>query len=460
MDSATALETVAHPSKRKASGRSGSAVGLRSATFRSASVPTVWELGLVIFVLFLLGRGPLIFLRDRLADVFEGPSGVLWADDNVVRGVFLVVEATVVIVALFRSRPATALRQPFLIVFLAVVWASLAWSGIPQVTVWRVSLFIGGAVVGWYIGHRFTLLQQTWIVGGVGGLAVVSTLLALVVWPDRARSTAGVEGVWSGMYTNRQILGPVLCFGLLVAPFVFAKAGNRLRIAVAVGAVVDIYILVRAGNRTGPVALAVALAVSAGIYAVRRPGRAILTTPGGAVLSVGMVTIVGGLISWNWSTILDLMGRSSNLTNRTAIWDLDLHYISLRPLTGWGFEAFWANPLNSKHASAAFDGNFPYSAHSGYYEILLGVGAIGFAVFVSFLGYGLWRAFLLGWRGNDALSLWPLALLVFLLVVNLSESRWISGEAMWALTVAAAVAATEWGRLPLVQARGPTTGRG
>ena len=44
------------------------------------------------------------------------------------------------------------------------------------------------------------------------------------------------------------------------------------------------------------------------------------------------------------------------------------------------------------------------------------------------------------------MSLWPLALLVFVVVVNLSESRWVAGEAMWSLTVAAAVAATERGK--------------
>ncbi len=447
MESATALGGVARPSRRKVSRRASGVVRDLSAVATGASTkPARWEIGLVIFALFVLGRGPVLFLRERMADVFGGPPGVLWPEDNVIRGAFIAVEAAVIVVAILRSRPSTLLRQPFLIVFLAVAWASIAWSERPQVTIWRVSLFIGAAFVGWYIGHRFTLRQQAGIVAGVGAAAVVSTLLALVAWPDFASSTAGAEGVWSGMYTNRQVLGPVLCLGLLAAAFLFAEVKRQQRIAIAVGAAMGIYMLLRAGNRTGPIAFAVAIAISAGIYVIRKPGRAILTTPGGAVLSVGLVTIIGGLISWNWSTILDLMGRSSNLTRRTEIWDLDLRFLSMRPLTGWGFETVWANPITAQHAQAAFSGNFPHSSHSGYYEILLGVGAIGFSVFVAFLAYALWRAFLLGWRGSDVMSLWPLALLVFVVVVNLSESRWVAGEAMWSLTVAAAVAATEWAK--------------
>jgi exopolysaccharide production protein ExoQ len=448
MDSATALGGVARPSKRKASRRSQAGVvhGLSALATSASSQPARWEFGVVIFALFVLGRGPVLFLRERMADVFGGPAGVQWPEDNVIRGVFIAVEAAVIVVAVLRSRPSTLLRQPFLIVFLAVAWASLAWSERPQVTLSRVSLFIGAAFVGWFIGHRFTLRQQAWIVAGVGAAAVASTLLALVAWPDFARSTGRAEGVWSGMYGNRQVLGPVLCLGLLAAAFLFTEVDKRLRVAIGVVGAIDVYLLIRAGNRTGPIAFAVALAVSAGIFAVRRPGRAILTTPGGAVLSVGLVTIIGGLISWNWSTILDLMGRSSNLTRRTEIWDLDLRFLSMRPLTGWGFETVWANPITAQHAQAAFSGNFPHSSHSGYYEILLGVGAIGFAVFVGFLAYALWRAFLLGWRGSGVMSLWPLALLVFVVVVNLSESRWVAGEAMWSLTVSAAVAATEWAK--------------
>ena len=63
-------------------------------------------------------------------------------------------------------------------------------------------------------------------------------------------------------------------------------------------------------------------------------------------------------------------------------------------------------------------------------------------MFIGFLAVGVWRAFHKAWRRTDAESLWPLALIIFTVVVNFSESLFISSEAVFALTVAAVVAAT------------------
>ena len=226
----------------------------------------------MIFALFALGRGPVLFLRERMADVFGGSAGVQWPEDNVIRGVFIAVEAAVIVVAVLRSRPSTLLRQPFLIVFLAVAWASLAWSERPQVTLSRVSLFIGAAFVGWFVGHRFTLRQQVWIVAGVGAAAVASTLLALVAWPDIAMSTPGAEGVWSGMYVNRQVLGPVLCLGLLASAFLFTEVDTRMRIAIAVVGLIDV-ICYRARQLPGTDSVCVALRSRAASAVRRRAAR-------------------------------------------------------------------------------------------------------------------------------------------------------------------------------------------
>jgi hypothetical protein len=61
------------------------------------------------------------------------------------------------------------------------------------------------------------------------------------------------------------------------------------------------------------------------------------------------------------------------------------------------------------------------------------------AVLGLFLLLTLYRAFAWAWRRSDLLSLWPFALVVFILVANYSESLFVSSEAFWALLVAAAV---------------------
>jgi TRAP-type C4-dicarboxylate transport system permease small subunit len=63
-------------------------------------------------------------------------------------------------------------------------------------------------------------------------------------------------------------------------------------------------------------------------------------------------------------------------------------------------------------------------------------------LFVGFLAVASWRAFRKAWTRTDPESLWPLATIVFAIVVNFSESLFISSEAVFALAVAACVAAT------------------
>ena len=50
--------------------------------------------------------------------------------------------------------------------------------------------------------------------------------------------------------------------------------------------------------------------------------------------------------------------------------------------------------------------------------MMLNVGLVGFLIFVSFLAVSTWRAFAYAWKRHDIESLWPLAFIVFALVVN------------------------------------------
>ena len=72
----------------------------------------------------------------------------------------------------------------------------------------------------------------------------------------------------------------------------------------------------------------------------------------------------------------------------------------------------WSNPLMAAETADAVR-RFPYSSHSGYYEILVGVGWVGMALLGLFLAVTLYRAFAWAWRASDMLSVWPFAIIAF-----------------------------------------------
>jgi O-antigen ligase len=404
-------------------------------------VPT-WEWCFAVVALLVLARSPVLFYRERVGELVGADRAFfIWQDDAVVRSTFAIVLFVMFVIAARRCRPRGLIRQPFLVAFVAMAFASVTWSIEPTVSMWRVMLFTGTAVVGWYLGERYTARELVGIVGASAAIGALLSVVALAVWPDKAQATNRVLGLWSGVYVNRNLLALAMATGLLALPFLWVALPKRRRPFLTVFAGLEMFLLFKSGSRTPLVALFAAGSVGLSLVGVRKATTRALKPFGGA-FAVGLVAgYVGLVVQWNWETIVGSLGRRLDLTRRTLMWAIDRYYSDLQPWKGWGFEAIWAHPPTIGVAQEVF-GRFPYSSHSGYYEILLSTGRIGLVLFVGFLVVAAWRAFRFAWDGLDAASIWPLVYLVFVAVANISESLFVSSEATWALTVAAAVSAT------------------
>ena len=406
-----------------------------------------WELAIAVFALFVLGRTPVLFLRLHTTDLFWRVQA-LWQEDIVVVLTIGLVELAIVAIAVRRTSIDGLLRQPLLLAFVGFAWVSMIWSVEPDVT-FRRSLLLAGAVgVGSYIGDRFALHEQIRIVSWLGWTAVGTTLLALLIRTDLASSTNAVRGEWSGIYVNRNALALVLSMGLLATLF-FRRTTQRTAL-VRTLAIAQFLFLVGTKSRTGIVGIVVAVSIAVVVSWLRRSRSETIGTAQAAYVVFAIFATAGLIVHRYWATILRRLGRDPDLTGRTFIWEIVKWFSRLHPVRGFGYEAIWADKhlisqVQAAHGSLpaatgnGIPGGYPFAAHNGYYEILLGVGYVGLALFVGFLGFAVWRAFRYAWTRRDVESLWPLAFLVFAIVVNFSESLFVSGEALLVLTVAAAV---------------------
>jgi O-antigen ligase len=407
------------------------------ATDRAAT----WEWGVAIAALFVLGRSNVLFIRQRLSALIGTRAGPMWQDDIVLQLTFAIVQAVVLVIAIRRARPSALLRQPVLLAFVAMAWLSVMWSVEPDVSVRRVLLFAGTVAVGWFVGDRFAPKDQIRIVIAVSALAVVGTLIGLTFWNELATSTNGVSDQWSGIYVNRNLLAAVLSGGLLAIFFLPKNRARRWPMR-ALG-VVLFFLLAGTQSRTGTIAIMCAGGVAFAVWLLRRYTADRLSATRGAYITFASLATVGLAVNWYWVEILSWFGRDPSLTKRTWIWEVDRWLVDRHPWTGWGFEAIWTHP---RAVEQSFDatGRYPYSAHSGYFDLMLSLGRIGVVLFVAFLVVAAWRAFIYAWRRADVTSLWPLTFIVFAAVMNFSESLFVSSEALTALTIACAVAVTEW----------------
>jgi O-antigen ligase len=88
----------------------------------------------------------------------------------------------------------------------------------------------------------------------------------------------------------------------------------------------------------------------------------------------------------------DALDQFSTFSGRLPIWVASLQLAAERPLLGYGYNAFSSPELLGEFARTV--GWVPTSTHSGYFEALLSLGAIGLALFATLIAAGI-RASLL-----------------------------------------------------------------
>ena len=83
--------------------------------------------------------------------------------------------------------------------------------------------------------------------------------------------------------------------------------------------------------------------------------------------------------------VLETMGRSPTLTDRTEVWSVLLS-LTTDPVFGTGFETFWLGPRLERMWQAYWW--HPTEAHNGYIEVFLNLGWVGVALLAVVLTTG------------------------------------------------------------------------
>ena len=120
--------------------------------------------------------------------------------------------------------------------------------------------------------------------------------------------------------------------------------------------------LVIASKSAGSLLTALVVLALSGLFALWQKG-------GGAqlisVLLAIVLTPVFVIATASPDLVLSFVGKDPTLTGRTEIWAYSLNSISMKPLLGWGYDAYWlkTNPAAAE-ISAKVHWTVPH-AHNG-----------------------------------------------------------------------------------------------
>ena len=389
----------------------------RSAT----STPRTW---LVIGWILIFANGPLFFVARRFLDLpgtWEGP---------VLRPVIVVAIGTGLGLVLldgerlggYHLRPVPLV--PFAAAVAFGVWAAITtlWSLEPDATLWRGLGYACLPFVAWIIADLDSDQWRRALAAGAG-ILVVSSLLVVVARPEWGTD---VNDDWRGVMTNRNGLGPVC--GLAVLAGISLLASNRRRSG-GVLVLLSTLTLLGTGSRTAWFALLLAVGVASFVVV----GRTVyVRTPERRVIAAALVSALAGAIAF--VAAMTVMWGQSTFVQRRRIWDLVGDHISDSPIGGAGWGAFWYHP--ELHLDPLLQRG---SAHGSIPELLLGGGVVALGLWLVVVAIAFTGVLRVAWNEPGADSWLWLAVVVFLLVENLTESFVLWFSYNWILLIAAAL---------------------
>lgn len=245
---------------------------------------------------------------------------------------------------------------------------------------------------------------------------------------------SSLVGDWRGIIPHKNVAGAMCSLTILLFLFDNREFSRPLSALVMLGALIFLYFT---HSRTSEVALVPAIILGIAI----RPYTASIRT---VAVVLMLLTAVFAILLFSGSTsfLANILNDPYALTGRGAIWPLLLEYAGEHPWTGAGFGSFWligdASPIWS--LTSGWVAIYAAHGHNGFLDLLVTIGLPGLALAVFALGIWPMLRLLLSPAIDKSHRSLLLAMIVFCLGHNLTESTLLSATAVVEVFLIMAVA--------------------
>jgi O-antigen ligase len=267
---------------------------------------------------------------------------------------------------------------------------TIAWFALSVLTSWDPSLsarrFVFTMMVVFMAAVMLLLPRNLRHFADLVAIATVAVLalcyMGLLLAPQLAihQATDFLEpehaGSWRGVFPHKNQAGAMMAIFVFVGLFVARMRSRALGVAIVAVAVV---FLVMTRSKTSIGLLPLTLLLTWLITQMRRPLAGVVIAAG-TVAAFNLFSI-GSVYFDSVQAILQATMSDPSFTGRSDIWKFALGELASRPITGFGFGAFWGTERvvfglseQSTWAIAATD------AHNGYLNLAITTGVPGLAL--------------------------------------------------------------------------------
>jgi exopolysaccharide production protein ExoQ len=396
------------------------------------------EAGFVlVLLLIIVGLTP---FDTRTAAAIAARDAASASGDMLRQVVFLGTFGMIVYGAL-RKHGVLAIRAVPVLIAMLLLWClvSALWTDEPAVVARRAvlcAIFVSSMLLAVdTIGAERTIALWRTTIGAIILLDIASCLVIhnAVHQPDDLE--AGLAGAWRGLHSHKNMAGSVAASAVVMFFYFALESRKRSDILLCLAA---FFFLIMTRSKSSLGLLPVAL-TAGWLYRVSSQSR--LDRLIAAVAAVLFVLGFGLLVTLEWQTIARFLEDPQHFTGRAEIWSAEVAFIKDHPLFGSGFGTFGNTGVRSPiyfYVGRGWVSEIG-EGHSGYLEMLVTLGGIGFLIGMSALVIQPFAQF---WRAERAassrLNAMLFTLFVFDVLHNFMESDFVQ------------VTSAQWGQMLVV----------
>lgn len=337
---------------------------------------------------------------------------------------------------------ATVLTRNFLFtLFIGLSIASIFWSASPEVTADNSKALIRSTVLGAYIAMRYEAKDILCLVRRVVTIAIGLSIVLFIVKPTEAMQQgllddpAGLRGV----FFHKNDLAEVTTLGAF-AFLIPALNSRNFNFRLWLGFLLSMTFLAFSNAKTPLIAFC-------GVIGFLIALKILLKKPYKLQVILGVIVLLAsvclGIFLYAFlGDFLIAIGKDPTFNGRTDVWSIVLENITRNPLLGYGYQGYWGAFINDFRADFRLRNPMapwsPGHAHSGFLELLLSLGLIGFSIFMTSLVKAFSKAINILRTGTKPESVWYIQIILFTTFINVTGGLIPSAAGLsWILYVVA-----------------------
>ncbi|MFQ4139763.1 O-antigen ligase family protein [Nodosilinea sp. PGN35] len=329
----------------------------------------------------------------------------------------------------FKKLLTLLLQEPLALLLIGLSGLSWFWSVAPEITFASFRSLIVQYVLAGLLVISYKPAQLIGIIAkALSACGLISAFYIVFIPHIGIRGSSLFSSSWRGVFSHQSVLAGVM--GMAIISLVYfglyqkidstkGPLHNWFLLPLAICSVVLIF----CGAKTALVSLIASFVVLPMFFLkkIRKiKERTVIFFTLLYILLFGTATVY----AVREFIVVELLGKSLDLTGRSDTWEFLISKLSERPILGFGLDAFWHNKQISNEFAGIVGRQIPsiYNSHNGHLDIAVGLGYVGAFFLGIFVLRVVSRSIVFALNSYNIAGFWSLQISVFILIAGYSDT--------------------------------------